>query len=272
MRRLDDAGSVFTAFTEQDGTFRIEGLPAGTYTAQTQIFGPYRDQAFDGLDCVDECPPPGSTPIVIEEGRRRDGIDFGLARLGAITGTVEDTAGNPAPGQLVLIFDPEAGSVNAVFSNPDGSYSLGATEPGRYFAVAGEVGLGLVPELFREVPCIESVFGDCDFCRAEPVDVELEERVPGVDFTLSAGATLSGAVTVAGDGGPVAAARVTLTDRRGVFVAAEEVDPVDGSFRFVGLTGGSYLALAEPLDDAFYPVAFPDVVCLPECDLDRATP
>ncbi|MEO1082825.1 MAG: carboxypeptidase-like regulatory domain-containing protein [Acidobacteriota bacterium] len=271
LQRNDDFGTFFTAFTGQDGTYRAEGLPAGTYTAWTQIFGPYRNQAFDGVDCQ-QCPPPEATPLVVEEAQTRDGIDFRVARLGAILGTVEDTEGNPASGQVVVAFEPETGLVNAVFSNPDGSYSLGATDPGRYFVVAGEIGLGLVPELFREVPCIESVFGDCDFNRGERVEVELEETITDIDFTLSPGATISGRVTVAGEGTPVDAVRVTLTDDVGIFIAGQNVDPTDGSFRFEGLAGGTYLVDAEPLFEDFYRVVFRDAVCLPECDLDQATP
>ncbi|MEM8997622.1 MAG: carboxypeptidase-like regulatory domain-containing protein, partial [Acidobacteriota bacterium] len=270
MRRLDDFGTVFTAFSRQDGTFRIEGLPAGTYSARTQIFGPYQDQAFDGVDCVDECPPPSSTPIVVEEGRNRGDINFGLARLATIQGTVEDTAGNPAPGQVVVAFDVDSTRASAVFSNADGAYAFGAIRPGRYRVTAGEIGLGLVPELFREVPCVESVFGDCDFGRAELVDVELEGTVSGVDFTLSPGATIAGRVTAAGDGAAISGARVVLGDGRGVFVAERSTD-VDGRYRFGGLTGGAYRVEALATDD-FYAVVYPDAVCLPECDLDRAEP
>ncbi|MEM1181607.1 MAG: carboxypeptidase-like regulatory domain-containing protein [Acidobacteriota bacterium] len=268
----DGSGSVAADFTDLDGHYRLDGLQPGTYFAWASVFGPYVEQAFDGIDCVDiPCPPADATPIVIERGRTLTNIDFALGRQGILLGTVRDTAGNPLAGQLVTLYTEDLQPIRQVFSNPDGSYSLGNTPAGRYYAVAGDSVFSqtFVPELFPNIPCTATVFGECDFQYGQLLEVELEQTLEAIDFTLSRGASLSGRVTVLDGDGTSAPAGVRLLTEDGQGVAELSVE-VDGRFEFTGQTGGAYkLEAFGPFNRELYSVVYPDEVCLPLCDLDR---
>ena len=129
-------GVTGSAVTGADGGYRFEQLPAGPYT-------------------VAVAPPAGFT--VEGAGTRAvtvgaddvTGIDFALARPGAIGGTVTDDQGAPVPGAVVLV------------SGPDGDTSSTTDDAGSYFVdglPAGDYAITLaVPDGYTGTGPVERV-------------------------------------------------------------------------------------------------------------------
>jgi hypothetical protein len=101
-------GVTGSAVTGSDGGYRFEQLPAGTYTV---VVAPPAGFTVEGT----------GTRAVTVGADDLTGIDFALARPGAIGGTVTDDQGAPVPGAGVLV------------SGPDGDTPLTTDDAGTYF-------------------------------------------------------------------------------------------------------------------------------------------
>lgn len=112
--------------------------PGGvTLTRVTNGSGAY---AFPRLDSgsyeITMTTPTGyvaTTPVARQEQVNADdvaNVDFELARLGAIDGTVRDEEGTPVAGVVVTVTGP--GAPQQLTSGADGTYGLGALPPGTY--------------------------------------------------------------------------------------------------------------------------------------------
>jgi 5-hydroxyisourate hydrolase-like protein (transthyretin family) len=74
--------------TGADGTYRLSGIPGGTYTLSFQSQGDFVDEYYDDTDQAH------ATPVVVGEGASVTGIDARLAKAAHITGTAADPDGN----------------------------------------------------------------------------------------------------------------------------------------------------------------------------------
>ncbi|GAA1392380.1 MFS transporter [Pseudonocardia kongjuensis] len=143
--------------------------------------------------------------------------DVRLTAGSGIGGTVRDPSGAGVARVTVSLIDRDGDVVTAAESADSGRYTLNAVPPGHYvLAAAGEsvdpVAIGL------DVPADGGV----------TQDVRLPER-----------SRLTGRVTAAPDGMPVAQAIATLIDADGAVVGSRLSD-ADGTFTFEGLAPGSY--------------------------------
>lgn len=114
---LGPGGVTLTRVTDGSGAYSFPRLDAGTYA-------------------ITIVPPSGyvaASPITrAEQVAATDvtGVDFELARLGAIDGTVRDDTGAPVGGVTVTVTGP--GSPQQLTTAADGTYGLGALPPGTY--------------------------------------------------------------------------------------------------------------------------------------------
>jgi len=110
-------GGALTTTTAADGTYSFPLIGDGTYDVAITV-------------------PAGTvavTPATRNEtvaGADLTGIDFELARLGSISGTITDSDGDPLDGVTVSLDGP-AGTTTAT-SGADGMYSVGDLLPGTY--------------------------------------------------------------------------------------------------------------------------------------------
>ena len=102
-------------------TYSLTGLPAGSYTVQFTAEG-YATQWWEGAETQD-----AATPLTLDLGEERVGIDARFQRLGTITGTVTDAAdGSPLRGVCVEAVSQENGWGGYVScTGDDGTYELG---------------------------------------------------------------------------------------------------------------------------------------------------
>lgn len=148
-------GVTLTRVTDASGAYTFPGLVSGSYEITMSTPAGYvattpvvRDEQVDAVDVAD--------------------VDFELARLGAIDGTVRDDDGAPVAGVVVEVTGP--GAPQQLTSDADGSYGLGALPPGTYtLTVVPPTGTSVVGAATRTV-----------------VITAAGEAVPEQDFTLAA--------------------------------------------------------------------------------------
>lgn len=110
-------GTTLTRVTDGTGAYSFPRLAAGDWSITLSTPAGYiattpvtRDEQVAGTDVTD--------------------VDFELARLGAVDGTVRDDGGDPVPGVVVQVTGP--GSPQQLTTGADGTYGLGALPPGTY--------------------------------------------------------------------------------------------------------------------------------------------
>ncbi|WP_377890517.1 collagen binding domain-containing protein [Alkalihalobacillus sp. R86527] len=118
---------VGNAFTEQDGTYTIGNLSAGSYTV-----------AADAFDYLEE-----TEDVTLTTGEDREGVDFALrpGEDGAIVGRVSDSrTGVPIDGVLIQLYNEDGTLYREVRTNDEGVYSLSGLPVGTYEIRATKAG------------------------------------------------------------------------------------------------------------------------------------
>ena len=188
-------GPVFgEAVTEADGSYRINGLVAGSYTVRfADSQDRYLTEWFD--DASDEA---SAMPVVVAQGEAVSGIDAQLAIAGSISGTVTGPDGNPVAGILVSAIG--LAFRNAVTS-ADGSYQINGLVAGSYTVQFDDFEGRYLSEYHDDTYFEGS---------ATLVVVGESEAVVGIDAQLSAGGSISGTLTDT-DGNPVEGITVSVS-------------------------------------------------------------
>ena len=236
-----DGRYVQEALTDSLGLYVIEKLATGTYylTAAPPAETPFLQQLFGGTDCISQCPAVTSgTPVALTAGTVRTDLDFSLHYAGTISGRVTAAATSTAlAGVPVSIYSTAGTRLTGVTTDENGAYSL-RVPPGTYYIKASGPYPTFSDALFRDIPC------------PEPCPVTIGTAVP-----VSAGSTrtvnialpraqLTGHVTAAGTGAPLAGATVTVYSASNTSVAAQTTDE-NGRYTLTNtLSAGNYYVVA----------------------------
>ncbi|MBD8080049.1 MSCRAMM family protein [Cellulosimicrobium arenosum] len=207
-------GGSVTAPTGSDGTYAFDLLPPGEYAVSVEVPSGY---TADG---------PTEQGVTVT-GEDVPGIDFALARPGAVGGTVTDDAGEPVPGVTVTV------------SGPDGPVELVTDEAGVYFLD----GLGSGDRTITLT--VPDGYGATTTEREVILTAAGENRLDQ-DFVVSQAAVLvqvGGTVTDT-EGYSVPGARIEVRDAQGEVVAT--VAAGDGGTWSTELPAGSYTARIDP--------------------------
>lgn len=152
--RIVIAGSErqFEALTDDQGVYRVVGLPAGKYTIRPVLPGNLRLERWDGKDFVEAVVPPGGCAAA----------NLTVETNGGVAGRIFDSAGNPAEGirvDLVPVhFVGTTRSAEVVESknektDKEGRYQFTGISPGRYY-----LGVNLSNEPTAELPYDSSIY------------------------------------------------------------------------------------------------------------------
>ena len=115
---------VSGVLTAADGSYRIAGLTAGSYTVQFQdSSGTYLGEWFD-----DVASQTAATAVVVAAGEAVVGVDASLARAGSISGVVTDAAGAPIAGMYVYSLP----GYRYAYTAADGYYRITGLPAGSY--------------------------------------------------------------------------------------------------------------------------------------------
>ena len=191
--------------TDVDGSYRIGGVPDGTY--RVSFFGPYGSAYLDGF-WKDAATIDDSTPLELSGQGTVSEIDATLALGSRITGQVLDGVGNPlgdaVDSCLVYVYDLDWNYVGGGCIDDAGNYATSGLPAGDY-------------KVFFEAR--DSIYGgewfegQSDFESATTVTVSTDQDTAGVDARLGpVGPTgsLHGTVTDNESGDAVSGACVLL--------------------------------------------------------------
>jgi hypothetical protein len=220
-------------FSFEDGSYVITALPTGSYHLYAQEWsGLYAPKWYPDADRVED-----ASLIPVTEGTPTSDIDFALPPAGRISGRVTDLQGTPMA--FVPLYAQRADS-RQIWEEQFWGYT---DENGEYVIT----GLGTGEYWVALMPWFGSVYyypGTQDPDQAESVHVVQGEETTGVDFAISAGGGISGAVTDAVTGDPVAGADVMVVDGFGLTISWTATDQ-NGLYQAHWLPPGSYKVLAS---------------------------
>jgi uncharacterized surface anchored protein len=214
--------------TDSEGNYAVTGLLPGGYTVQfVPTDGNYAGLYYDGkLDAAE------ADVITLAGGATRAGVDASLSPGGTIAGTVTDGQTHaPAPGVQISVEAAEGGGAPlTTTTGEDGTYSVAGLAPGKYL-------VGFEP---AEAQYLGQYYDEAeDAGSANQVTVGAGASVEGIDAALAESATISGDVSSARTGSPIAGAEVSVRSTGGG-VARTATSGEDGSYSVTGLPAGSY--------------------------------
>jgi len=226
-----------TALTDAMGLFVLSGLPAGEFIVRAdpeEISG--LAPLYNGA-AIDE---DFATPVSLEEGAMRTGLDFALNAAGTISGVIRSSDGIPIPGIDIDVW--EADTITRLGSSAEtdenGVYRLGGLNPGNYLLRADPTeAQGYARAYYWTGISVTS---------GEPIAVSAGSTVDSIDFTLDPAASIAGYVT-GPDGHPAAGIDIDI-------FAAGSIEKLDqnaatdgnGYFSLHALPAGTYLIRAQP--------------------------
>lgn len=152
----------------------------------------------------------------------------------AVTGEPLTVPDDPFSDFRVLICTSEFRCLRVGSTDVAGHYTIANLHPGTYHLRTANPS-SHVPELFDDIPCIAQ---DCRLLDGTPVTLAAgETRI--IDFALSRAGAISGKVTSAATGAPVALAGVSIFNAQTSSVRFVSTGP-SGTYEVGGLAPGSY--------------------------------
>ena len=250
-----------TSYVCSSCAYSIDNLAPGTYTLRARS-SDYEDQLFQGIPCqLDGCDPATGTPVTVGLGEQVLGVDFQLAELAVISGTVLDSSGQPVSGG-VRAYNPTTRQTTYETIEPSGAYSIGSLDAGSYLIhTAVDYNSPLLNEAWDDVLCGES----CSDTEGSLITLQHQEQVADIDFILPFESKIDVQLFSSSDGEPVNG-QLELYDSEGRRIATEWGSDVE----FLRLRPGTYYLRLDYAPG--YALALWDgVFCPPFSDCDPTT-
>lgn len=267
---LNDQGlSLGSRLTGPDGVYEFLGLLPGSYFAVAAATA-FQTELYEELSCLGgrfSCDIDEGTLISVLSEGVVENVDFTLFPGGSITGHVREAAtGLGIANASVRIFDEFGSFQRSAFTDPTGFYEASGLRSGRRHAVADSPEHG--PELYEELPCSAS----CIEQSGTPIQVELGETMPGIDFTLERLGGFQGRVTDALTNSPLEGFFIDVFDERG-FSAGFAISDFSGEYLVEGLPVGRFFAVVS--GSGYAAELYRDLPCgarFPSCTVTGGTP
>lgn len=232
----DSNGNYFTSgYTDAGGDYTTaDGVPAGTYYAQTSNGQGYMDELYNNIPCLPGCDVTGGDAFLVSVGNT-GGFDFQLNQGGTISGTVTDaTTLAGIPNVQVKIYNSSGLHITNATTDSLGDYVTGTGLPaGVYFASARRQ--GYVPELYPNIVCYS-----CNATTGNQITVNAGLPTVDIDFALDAGGSILGNITDSATSAPLSGAGINVYNSSGNYLTGSGVDPSGNYITGDGLPGGTY--------------------------------
>jgi len=196
------------AWTATDGTYTINGLSTGSYHVMVRS-----EETGTNYATAEKI-------VSVTAGEATIGVDFSLITGGSISGTVT-YGGSPLANMRVECWKHEGMGWGDAWTDSDGIYTITGLSSGIY-----EV------EVRSDTDTGTNYASD-----QQTVTVVAGETTSGVDFVLTAGASISGTVTY--NENPVANMRVEAWNEQGSGWG-DSMTASDGTYTITGLSAGTY--------------------------------
>jgi hypothetical protein len=226
-------GIQFSATTTSaSGTYRLTGLPTGQYWARTSNADGFLDRVYNDVECM-TCGSLTGTPITARAGEVTPGIDFRLGVGASIAGTVTDAAGAPLANIVVRVHTPGGTAMTSATTDARGRYqTTRGLVAGTYYVSTFNL-VGLIDKVYNNVECV-----NCLITRGQPVVLAAGAPTTGIDFSLSSGTEITGAIT-ASSGGAIEGVTVSVLRANGTVVTTGETNAA-GEYRTGTVPAGTY--------------------------------
>ncbi len=217
--------------TQADGSYVLEGIAAGEWVIGFSGTEALSAQFYPGVGLLEE-----ATPITVSPGGSVPGVDAALGGGGSISGSVGSGPGEPIEGADICV-QPAANELSGwhcVTSGPTGAYSISALADGSYRVE------------FSASKYEEQYYGGGIWpISATLVDVRAGADTGGIDAQLRRGGTMTGKVTSAVTGDPLAGIEVCpqVQPPKGEFPGLPfecTFTGAGGEYRMSSLTPGEY--------------------------------
>lgn len=222
-------GAWASTLTEADGAYTLDALAAGSYVVSffpegTDLKREYWQGTFDQAQ---------ATPVVIDDGETRSGIDASLVQGGAIQGVVtREDDGTGIAGADVQALDDNSEIVAATTAGAAGEYTLAGLPAGSYRLRFASSDADVAAEYWKDT---------YDWNAATLITVTEGQTATDVDASLAGLGYISGTVTRSVGEEPLSAAVAFYAAGSGVDVFFVDTNP-DGTFR-VPVVAGTYRVL-----------------------------
>src|SRR5581483_4774316 len=139
--------SGYSATSESDGSFHIEGIEPGDYTLSGDRTG-YLETQYGSKD-----PMESGTVLTLHPAQQLTGLDLALIPQGVVSGKVVDEAGDPVPGVMVQVLRRawQRGKLRymprgVASTNDLGEFRSANLSPGTYYVCANKMNMGAPAE------------------------------------------------------------------------------------------------------------------------------
>jgi protocatechuate 3,4-dioxygenase beta subunit len=245
---------VARATTDEDGNYRLTGLPAGAF----RIFPVAK--SYSAPHDVSSTNRPGQS-INVTDGEAVTNVDFKLVPGGVITGRVTDSEGNVVIGESVIVTKKDSqdglmwrfsGARNR--TDDRGIYRIYGLAPGSYTVSLGQATPGVTTGTGTMMggQYLRTFYpGVLEEAKATVLEVKEGAEVSRIDFSVGippSGVVVSGRVVDGVTGKPVSNAQVgySLVERGSQQMLTMNFVPTPtdstGRFRVEGMQPGSYAA------------------------------
>ena len=244
----------YSASSEADGTFRIEGIEPGNYSLSGEKSG------FLRANYGAKKPEQSGTVLSLSPGQQMADVTVSLFPQAVITGKVTDMDGDPVAGGMVQVirqtwmrgklrYMPRGGGP----INDLGEYRVANLSPGKYYLSVQQYPMGRMggqePNPAPGKPDIRPVRtyypGVTAFAGATPIEVKAGQDMAGLDIRMQSAQTYHIRGKVVGnlpEGSPEnATISVSPRDEQVfAFMGGRSNMKPDGTFDIAGVAPGSY--------------------------------
>jgi hypothetical protein len=181
------------------------------------------------------------------------------AQTGGISGAVTDAGTGTGLSATVSVYNWHGSQVASTGTGVGGAYSVTGLTPGIYFArTFVSSTLNYVDEAYNNVQCVS-----CPITTTQPITVSGGATTVNVNFALSPGGSIAGAVTDGVTSAAIANATVqvyvALSPTNGSFLKSVLTNAA-GAYTLSGLTPGSYFVVVFP-PSPYLPEGYDNVPC-----------
>lgn len=234
------SGFIYSTTTSASGSYTLRRVTAGRYQVEFASTdscpdpGNWLSQWYKGI--TTPFPTTTATVIRVGKGTVTRGIDASLRRGGEISGTITSRSGQPLSGICVTVQGRVTGGFTEAIptTGKHGKYVAHGLFQGSY-VVGFKVGCGSTgnysPQWWRHAAASQ---------RATRIRIIGTRHAAHVDAVLAPGSAIAGVVRAGGPSGPPLRGICVDAFNAKTGISADTRTSRTGSYRLIGLAGGSY--------------------------------